>query len=216
MNGDNIKDIIYLLFISTIFYFILGKTLKPIKFNKLSKINKGINFFIFILLFYFFYKVIPLMLFGNSKITEGMSLMDSISSGGKDTEGSSGSIDYTKGWDTADNFRANFCSKNPIFIDNNFFDNKDKDSGTQLGGLVYGGRSELYDSVKKEINTQFAEEATKQMKNGNKFDPTSFTKETGCLTNLKSDIGGTGSIAQMCNPKCNFKFTGKSTDTTKK
>ena len=109
MNGFNIKNIIYLLFIASIFYFLVGKVFKVIRFNKLSKISKGIYFSIFILLFYFFYKVMPTLLFGNSKIVEGMSLSDSLMSGG-------GGIDYRKGWDTADNFRANYCNKTGIYI----------------------------------------------------------------------------------------------------
>jgi predicted PurR-regulated permease PerM len=66
MNGGAIKDIIYLLFIATIFYFVIGqifKKFRKFKFNKLDKLGKGIYFSIFILLFYFFYKVIPVLLF---------------------------------------------------------------------------------------------------------------------------------------------------------
>jgi hypothetical protein len=209
MNSDAIKNTIYLLFIASIFYFIVRKIFKVIKFNKLNKLGKGIYFSTFILLFYFFYKVIPIFLFRNSKITEGMSLMDSISSGGKDTN-ISGSIDYTKGWDSADSFRNNFCSKTPIFVDPSFFNNNSENPENSEGGLVYGYKSELYDSTTKKMNEKFVKEIKKQMEAGNKSDPTSFTKETGCLTNLKADIGGTGSATQMCNPKCNFKFTGAS------
>jgi hypothetical protein len=208
MNGDSIQNLIYLLFIATIFYFIVGKIFKVIRFNKLSKLGKGIYFSTFILLFYFFYKIIPSLLFKNNKITEGMSLADSLMSGAATSGGSGGSIDYTKGWDTADNFRNNFCSKTPIFVESSHFENKDKEMGNSQGGLVYGGRSELYDSTTKEMNKKFLEEMMKQMNNGNKVDPTSFTKETGCLTNLRTDVGGTGTMSQMCNPKCNFKFTG--------
>lgn len=212
MNGDSIQNLIYLLFIATIFYFIVGKIFKIIKFNKLSKLGKGIYFSTFILLFYFFYKIIPSLLFKNNKITEGMSLADSLMLGGKSSEtGSSGNeenIDYTKGWDTADNFRANYCSKTPIFVESSHFENRDEKMGNSQGGLIYGGRSELYDSTTKKMNEKFVEELSKQIKNGNKVDPTSLTNE-GCLTNLRTDVGGTGSMSQMCNPKCNFKFTGK-------
>jgi hypothetical protein len=208
MNRDSIQNLIYLLFIATIFYFIVGKIFKVIRFNKLSKLGKGIYFSTFILLFYFFYKIIPSLLFKNNKITEGMSLADSLMSGAATSGGSGGSIDYTKGWDSAESFRNNFCSKTPIFVESSHFENKDKEMGNSQGGLVYGGRSELYDSTTKEMNKKFAEEMMKQMNNGNKVDPTSFTKETGCLTNLRTDVGGTGTMSQMCNPKCNFKFTG--------
>ena len=210
MNRDSIQNLIYLLFIATIFYFIVGKIFKVIRFNKLSKLGKGIYFSTFILLFYFFYKIIPSLLFKNNKITEGMSLADSLMSGAATSGGSGGSIDYTKGWDSAESFRNNFCSKTPIFVESSHFENKDKEMGNSQGGLVYGGRSELYDSTTKEMNKKFAEEMMKQMNNGNKVDPTSFTKETGCLTNLRTDVGGTGTMSQMCNPKCNFKFTGSS------
>ena len=212
MNSDTIKNTIYLLFIATIFYFIVGKIFKVIKFNKLSKLGKGIYFSTFILLFYFIYKVVPVLLFRNSKITEGMSLADSlIGAKSSDSGGSSGgSIDYTKGWDSADSFRNNFCSKTPIFVEKNFFENKDKEMGNSQGGLIYGGRSELYDSTTKETNKEFTNEMMKQMENDNKADPESFTKENGCLTNLRTDNGGTASMSQMCNPKCNFKFTGAS------
>jgi hypothetical protein len=207
MNGDSIQNLIYLLFIATIFYFIVGKIFKVIRFNKLSKLHKGIYFSTFILLFYFFYKIIPSLLFGNSKITEGMSLADSLMSGAATSGGSGGTIDYTKGWDSADSFRNNFCSKTPIFVEQNFFDDRSKEMGNSQGGLMYGGRSELYDSTTKEMNKKFVEELMKQINNGNKVDSTSFTNE-GCLTNLSLNKGGTGTMSQMCNPKCNFKFTG--------
>jgi hypothetical protein len=210
MNGGSIKNLIYLLFIATIFYFIVGKIFKVVKFNKLDKLKKGIYFSVFILLFYFFYKVIPPLLFGNSKIVEGMLLADSLTGAkSSDSGGSSGSIDYTKGWDTADNFRANYCSKTPIFVEQNWFDNRDKEMGNSQGGLIYGGRSELYDSTTKEMNQKFAEEFIKQMNNGNKVDTTSFTKENGCLTNIRKDIATDG-ISHMCHPNCKFKFTGAS------
>jgi hypothetical protein len=212
MNGFTIKNIVYLLFIASIFYFIVGKVFKVVKFKKLNELNKGIYFCIFILLFYFFYKVMPILLFGNSKITEGMTLMDSISSqenSSKAKEESGESIDYTKGWDTADNFRSNYCSKTPIYVEQNFFDDRSKEMGNSEGGLMYGGRSELYDSTTKGMNKKFVEEFMKQIKDGNKVDNASFTKENGCSTNLLTDKGGTGTMSQMCNPKCNFKFTGK-------
>lgn len=214
MNSDAIKNTIYLLFIATIFYFVVGKTFKVIKFNKLSKLSKGIYFSTFILLFYFFYKVIPIFLFRNSKITEGMSLADSlISAKSNDSGGSSGgSIDYTKGWDSADSFRNNFCSKTPIFVEKNFFDDRSEKMGNSQGGLMYGGRSELYDSTTKKMNEKFVEEMKKQMDAGNKVDPTSFTNE-GCLTNITLNKGGTGTMSQMCNPKCDFKFTGSTKKT---
>ena len=212
MNAIYIKNLIYLLFIATIFYFIVGKIFKIIKFNKLDKLNKGLYFSIFILLFYFFYKVIPVLLFGNNITIEGMASSEkSKDSGG----GDSGSIDYTKGWDTADNFRANYCSKTPIFVEQNWFESREKEMGNSQGGLIYGGRSELYDSTTKEVNKTFAEEMMKQINSGNKVDNTSFTKENGCLTNIRKDIANDG-MSHMCNPKCNFKFTGKTTDTTKK
>lgn len=212
MNSDAIKNTIYLLFIATIFYFVVGKIFKIIKFNKLSKLGKGIYFSTFILLFYFIYKVVPVLLFKNNKITEGMSLADSlIGAKSSDSGGSSGgSIDYTIGWDTAEKFRNNFCSKTPIFVEQNFFDDRSEKMGNSQGGLIYGGRSELYDSTTKETNKEFTNEMRKQIDNGNKADPESFTKENGCLTNLRTDNGGTGSMSQMCNPKCNFKFTGAS------
>lgn len=211
MNGVNIKGVIYLLFIATIFYFIVGKIFKIIKFNKMSKLGKGVYFSIFILLFYFIYKVVPVLLFGNSKITEGMSLADSLT-GAKSSEsgGSSGNIDYTKGWDTADNFRANYCSKTPIFVEQNFFDDRSKEMGNSQGGLIYGGRSELYDSTTKEMNDKFVKELMKQIEKGNKVDSTSFTKDNGCITNISLNKDSTGTMSQMCNPKCNFKFTGAS------
>ena len=210
MNGFTIKNIVYLLFIATIFYFIVGKLFKIIKFKKLNELNKGIYFSVFILLFYFFYKVIPVLLFGNSKIIEGMSVMDQISESQekaeKDNESRGENIDYTKGWDTADNFRANYCSKTPIYVEQNFFENRDKEMGNSQGGLIYGGRSQLYDSATKEMNKKFVDEL---IKHGNKVDSASFTKDNGCSTNLLTDKGGTGTMSQMCNPKCNFKFTGK-------
>lgn len=207
MNGGPIKNLIYLLFIATIFYFIVGKIFKIIKFNKLTQLSKGIYFSIFILLFYFFYKVIPVLLFRNSNITEGMSLADSLMSGGKSSEtGSSGnsgtSIDYTKGWDTADNFRDNYCSKTPIFVDRVLFE---ENSGNENGGLVYGGRSELYDSTTKEMNKKFSDAFTSQSEKGVTIDVNSFID--GCITNLKADKNKKGGLTQMCNPKCNFKFT---------
>lgn len=210
MNGGAIKDIIFLLFIATIFYFIVGKIFKIVKFNKFDKLSKGIYFSIFILMFYLFYKVIPVLLFGNSKIVEGMSLADSLTGAESSESGSSdssGNIDYTKGWDNADNFRANYCSKNPIYVEQNFFDDRSKEMGNSQGGLIYGGRSELYDSTTKEMNKKFVDEL---IKHGNKVDSASFTKDNGCSTNLLTDKGGTGTMSQMCNPKCNFKFTGAS------
>ena len=86
MNAIYIKNLIYLLFIATIFYFIVGKIFKIIKFNKLDKLNKGLYFSIFILLFYFFYKVIPVLLFGNNITIEGMASSEkSKDSGGGDS-----------------------------------------------------------------------------------------------------------------------------------
>lgn len=208
MNGFNIKNIIYLLFIATIFYFVVGKVFKIIRFNKLSKISKGIYFSIFILLFYFFYKVTPPLLFGNSKILEGMSLSDSLMSGGKSSGGSGGSIDYSKGWDTADNFRANYCTKNPTYVQKALFDNK-TGQYTQ-GGLMYGGRSEIYDSTKNTITMDFAKAFSEKTNNGANIDTTSFTQDNSCITNLQADVGVNGSITQMCNPSCNFKFINSS------
>jgi hypothetical protein len=213
MNSFTIKNLIYLLFIATIFYFIVGIIFKIIKFNKLDKLNKGIYFSIFILLFYFFYKVIPVLFFRNNITMEGMASSEkSKDSGGGGDE----SIDYTKGWDTADNFRANYCSKTPIFVEQNWFESREKEMGNSEGGLIYGGRSELYDSTTKQMNKTFAEELYKQMNNGNKVDLDSFTKENGCLPNIRKDISGSGGMSHMCYPKCNFKFTGNTTDTTKK
>jgi hypothetical protein len=65
------------------------------------------------------------------------------------------------------------------------------------------------------MNKTFAEELYKQMNNDNKVDLDSFTKENGCLTNIRKDIATNG-LSHMCYPKCNFKFTGNTTDTTKK
>jgi hypothetical protein len=65
------------------------------------------------------------------------------------------------------------------------------------------------------MNKTFVEEMMKQFNSGNKIDTTSFTKENGCLTNIRKDIASDG-MSHMCNPKCNFKFTGNTTDTTKK
>ena len=59
----------------------------------------------------------------------------------------------------------------------------------------------------KGMNKNFVDEFMKQIKNGNKVDNASFTKENGCSTNLLTDKGATGTMSQMCNPKCNFKFT---------
>lgn len=207
MNGGAIKNMIYLLFIATIFYFAVGKIFKTIRFNKLSRLSKGIYFSTFILLFYFFYKVIPVLLFRNSNITEGMTLADSLMSGGKSSEtGSSGnsgtSIDYTKGWDTADNFRDNYCSKTPIFVDGILFE---ENTGNDNGGLVYGLKSELYDNATKKTKKEFIDAFTSQSEKGVTIDINSFID--GCITNLKADKNKKGGSTQMCNPKCNFKFT---------
>jgi hypothetical protein len=214
MNEGDIKNTIYLLFIATIFYFIVGKIFKVVKFNKLTQLSKGIYFSTFILLFYFFYKVIPVLLFRNSNITEGMTLADSLMSGGKSSEtgssdtdtGSSGnsgtSIDYTKGWDTADNFRDNYCSKTPIFVDGVLFEDN---TGNDYGGLVYGFKSELYDSTTKKTKKEFIDAFTSQSEKGVTIDVNSFID--GCITNLKADKNKKGAPTQMCNPKCNFKFT---------
>ena len=209
MNGSAIKkNLIYLLFIATIFYFAVGKIFKVVKFNKLTQLNKGIYFSTFILLFYFFYKVIPVLLFRNSNITEGMTLADSLMSGGKSSEtGSSGnsgtSIDYTKGWDTADNFRDNYCSKTPIFVDGVLFEDN---TGNENGGLVYGLKGELYDSATKKPKKELIDAFTSQSEKGVTIDVNSFID--GCITNLKADKNKKGGSTQMCNPKCNFKFTG--------
>ena len=207
MNGDSIQNLIYLLFIATIFYFAVGKIFKTIRFNKLSRLSKGIYFSTFILLFYFFYKVIPVLLFRNSNITEGMSLADSLMSGGKSSEtGSSGnigtSIDYTKGWDTADHFRDNYCSKTPIFVDGVLFE---ENTGNENGGLVYGLKGELYDSTTKKPKKELIDAFTSQSEKSVTIDVNSFID--GCITNLKADKNKKGGSTQMCNPKCNFKFT---------
>jgi hypothetical protein len=210
MNASYVKDLIYLLFIATIFYFIVGIVFKIIKFKKLSKLKKGIYFSVFILLFYFFYKVIPSLLFGKTKVVESMTtMMDELSKkstddANKKSDTGSGDIDYTKGWDTADNFRANYCSKTPIFVEANWFDSREKEMGNSQGGLIYGGRSELYDSTTKEMNKKFAEELMKQQ-----VDFESFTKENGCLTNIRKDIATDG-LSHMCYPKCNWSFKKKS------
>jgi hypothetical protein len=209
MNGIDIKkNLIYLLFIATIFYFAVGKIFKVVKFNKLSRLSKGIYFSTFILLFYFFYKVIPVLLFRNSNITEGMTLADSLMSGGKSSETGSSensgtSIDYTKGWDTADNFRDNYCSKTPIFVDGVLFE---ENTGNDNGGLVYGLKGELYDSTTKKPKKGFIDAFTSQSEKGVTIDINSFID--GCITNLKADKNKKGGSTQMCNPKCNFKFTG--------
>jgi hypothetical protein len=207
MNGGAIKNMIYLLFIATIFYFAVGKIFKTIRFNKLSRLSKGIYFSTFILLFYFFYKVIPVLLFRNSNITEGMTLADSLMSGGKSSETGSSensgtSIDYTKGWDTADNFRDNYCSKTPIFVDGVLFE---ENTGNDNGGLVYGLKSELYDNATKKTKKEFIDAFTSQSDKGVTIDINSFID--GCITNLKADKNKKGGSTQMCNPKCNFKFT---------
>jgi hypothetical protein len=214
MNTGYIKNIVYLLFIATIFYFAVGKIFKVVKFNKLTQLSKGIYFSTFILLFYFFYKVIPVLLFRNSNITEGMTLADSLMSGGKSSEtgssdtdtGSSGnsgtSIDYTKGWDTADNFRDNYCSKTPIFVDGVLFEDN---TGNDYGGLVYGLKGELYDSTTKKPKKELIDAFTSQSEKGVTIDVNSFID--GCITNLKADKNKKGGSTQMCNPKCNFKFT---------
>jgi hypothetical protein len=203
MNEDSIQSLIYLLFIATIFYFIVGKIFKVIRFNKLSKLHKGIYFSTFILLFYFFYKIIPSLLFGNSKITEGMSLADSLMSGAATSGGSGGSIDYTKGWDSAESFRNNFCSKTPIFVDGVFFEDN---TGNENGGLVYGLKGELYDSATKKPKKELIDAFTSQSEKDVAIDVNSFID--GCITNLKADKNKKGGSTQMCNPKCNFKFTG--------
>lgn len=203
MNRDSIQNLIYLLFIATIFYFIVGKIFKVIRFNKLSKLGKGIYFSTFILLFYFFYKIIPSLLFKNNKITEGMSLADSLMSGAASSEGSGGSIDYTKGWDSAESFRNNFCSKTPIFVDGVFFEDN---TGNENGGLVYGLKGELYDSATKKPKKELIDAFTSQSEKGVALDVNSFID--GCITNLKADKNKKGGSTQMCNPKCNFKFTG--------
>jgi hypothetical protein len=205
MNRDSIQNLIYLLFIATIFYFIVGKIFKVIRFNKLSKLGKGIYFSTFILLFYFFYKIIPSLLFKNNKITEGMSLADSLMSGAASSEGSGGSIDYTKGWDSAESFRNNFCSKTPIFVDGVFFEDN---TGNENGGLVYGLKGELYDSATKKPKKELIDAFTSQSEKGVALDVNSFID--GCITNLKADKNKKGGWTQMCNPKCNFKFTGSS------
>ena len=194
MNGGAIKDIIYLLFIATIFYFVIGQVFKIIKFKKLSKLSKGIYFSIFILMFYFFYKVIPVLLFGNNITMEGMSLSDSLVSGGNSGSSSSGgNIDYTKGWDTASNFRSNYCDyvvvQPPI-----------PNSGTS-NDLIYGLRSQLYDTSLNNGNGGVIQAFTNAVSNnGNIPDPFSFTSQNGCPT---SDPA---SVNSMCNPKCNFSF----------
>ena len=208
MNGGSIKGVIYLLFIATIFYFIVGKIFKIVKFNKFDKLKKGIYFSIFILLFYFFYKVIPVLLFGNNRVTEGMSLADSLTGAkSSDSDGSSGNIDYTKGWDTADNFRDAYCSKNPIFVDAVLFE---KDTGNDSGGLVYGLKSELYNKETKKTKQEYIDAYLSQIKKRNRIDSNSFTKDNDCITNLKADNGASGTMTQMCFPKCNFKFTSAS------
>jgi hypothetical protein len=210
MNGTSIKGLIYLLFLATIFYFIVGIVFKIIKFNKLSKLNKGIYFSTFILIFYFFYKVIPSLLSGKNKLVESMgTMMDELSKKSTDdvnkkSDTGSGDIDYTKGWDTADNFRANYCSKNPILLDAIFFE---KDTGNDSGGLVYGFKSELYDKETKKPKQEYIDAYVNQT---TIFDINSFTKENGCITNLKADNNVQGGSSQMCNPKCNWSFKKKS------
>jgi len=214
MNGFTIKNIIYLLFIATIFYFIVGKIFKIIKFKKLNELSKGIYFSVFILLFYFFYKIIPVLLFGNSKIIEGLSAMDDISASQekaeKENESKGENIDYSKGWDTADHFRANYCSKTPLHLDKSFFIDTSKETGNPDGGFVYGIRSEIFDPKKKEYREKYSNALNEQKEKGNTFDPDSFTKENGCFTNLKEDDGQTGTNTQLCNPSCRFKFKLKS------
>ena len=120
-------------------------------------------------------------------------------------QGSSGnsgtSIDYTKGWDNADNFRDNYCSKTPIFVDGVLFEDN---TGNDYGGLVYGLKSELYDSTTKKTKEEFRDAFTSQSEKGVTIDVNSFID--GCITNLKADKNKKGAPTQMCNPKCNFKF----------
>jgi hypothetical protein len=202
MISLNIPSMVYLFIISIIFYIII---MKIFKYNKKNKIT---YFFVVVLLFYIFYKVIPTKLFGNNRVTEGMSLSDSLMSGGESNDSGEGNIDYTKGWDTPDNFRENYCSKDGVFIDSNFFDDKTKETGNPNGGLVYGLKEELYDKTNKELNKKFIDAIIDQAKNNNKINTESFTKANGCFTNLTADSGKKGSMTQMCNPKCNFNFTG--------
>ena len=155
-----------------------------------------------------------------------MSLMDDISANQekaeKNEEESGENIDYTKGWDTADNFRANYCSKIPVHLEKKFFQDTSKETGNPNGGLVYGLKKQLYDETKKEYKTDFSEALKKQINSGKIFDNDSFTKENGCLTNLITDDGNPGSMTQICKPGCRFKFKIKDksttikTDTTKK
>ena len=196
MNGGAIKDIIYLLFIATIFYFVIGRVFKIIKFKKLSKLSKGIYFSIFILMFYFFYKVIPVLLFGNNRVTEGMSsLSDSLVSGGNSGSSSSGgSFDYTKGWDNASNFRTNYCDyvivQPPI-----------PNSGPS-NDLIYGLKSQFYDTSLNNGNGGLTQAFTNAVSNNGKIpDNDTFTSQNGCL-----DSNPAGSVNSMCNPKCNFSF----------
>jgi len=65
------------------------------------------------------------------------------------------------------------------------------------------------------MNKSYVAEYYNQLEKGNKIDFDSFTKENGCLLNIRKDIASNG-MSHMCNPKCNFKFTGNTTDTTKK
>ena len=67
------------------------------------------------------------------------------------------------------------------------------------------GRSELYDSTTKEMNKKFSDAFTSQSEKGVTIDVNSFID--GCITNLKADKNKKGGLTQMCNPKCNFKFT---------
>jgi hypothetical protein len=220
MNGFTIKNIIYLLFISSVFYFLVGKIFKLIKFKKLNKLKKGIYFSIFILLFYFFYKTLPVLLFGNNKIIEGM-LMDDLSESQtkaeKKNEETGKNINYEEGWDNADNFKKTYCSKTPTHLDKMFFTDTSKETGNPDGGLVYGLKNEIFDEQKKEYRSEFSEALKKQITKGNIFDTDSFTKDNKCFTNLKEDDGKTATNTQLCKPDCRFKFKVKSnTETTKK
>ena len=210
MNGFTIKNIIYLLFISSVFYFLVGKIFKLIKFKKLNKLKKGLYFSVFILLFYFFYKVLPVLLFGNSKIIEGMGAMDDLNKSQekaeKENESKGENIDYTKGWDNAVNFRENYCSKTPLHLDKSFFLDDTKENGNPDGGFVYGLRSEVFDDKTKEYRKKYSDAFNEQIAKGNIFDPDSFTKENKCFTNLKEDDGKTATYKQLCKPDCKFKF----------
>lgn len=195
----------------TITFFILIFT-----FYKLNRENSFIFYVSSLLLFLLFYLFIPSKYFGDksnqyekdfifsqaeakrhmydNNVVEGFSFLDSTNN-----SGGGGNIDYSKGWDSPDNFKNTYCTKGAIVENGQLNDPKNIP-------LIYGFIPDIYDMSNNKVNDNFAKPFNEM---AGKINYDSINSDNGCSADKWKGFNSDNSkstIMNLCNPKCNWKF----------